>query len=216
MTRIYVHPLPIRIWHWVNAVGFVGLILTGLQIRYRAFDVLSLKTVIDVHNVIGFALIVNYGVWLVYYLFSDRITVYHTELSPRTHYRNMMRQIAYYGYGLFKGQPNPHHISVYRKFNALQSLTYQVVMILLVPLAFYTGVVLWDLQRFAGTVDLLGGPRVVSILHVALFVAFVAFLFVHVYLTTLGHTAGAHIKAMLVGYEEVEDEPESTEVAKPS
>jgi thiosulfate reductase cytochrome b subunit len=209
MTRLYVHPLPIRLWHWVNAVGFVAMILTGLQIRYRLFDALPLKVVIDVHNYIGFALIANYCVWLVYYLFSDRITVYLPELSPRTQYRKMMRQLAYYGYGLFKGQPNPHHISVYRKFNALQSVTYQIVMILLVPLMFYTGLVLWDLQRFAGTVDLLGGPRVVSTLHVALFVGFVAFLLVHVYLTTLGHSAGEHMKAMLTGYEEVDDAPEA-------
>jgi thiosulfate reductase cytochrome b subunit len=209
MTRLYVHPLPIRVWHWVNAVGFVALILTGLQIRYRIFDALPLKATIDVHNKIGFALIVNYGVWLVYYLFSDRISVYLPELSPRTQYRNMLRQIVYYGYGLFKGQPNPHHVSVYRKFNAIQSLTYQIVMIMLVPLMFATGLVLWDLERFAGTVNLLGGPRVVSTLHVALFVGFVMFLFVHVYLTTLGRSAGEHIKAMLTGYEEVENAPEA-------
>lgn len=207
MTRIYVHPLTVRIWHWVNAVGFVAMILTGLQIRYRVLEALPLKAVIDGHNMIGFALIVNYGVWLVYYLFSDRITVYHPELSPRTQYRNMLRQILYYGYGLFKGQPNPHHVSAYRKFNALQSLTYQIVMILLVPLMLYSGVVLWDLTRFAGTVDLLGGPRAVNTLHVGLFIGFVAFLCVHVYLTTLGRTAGAHVRAMLTGYEEVEDTP---------
>lgn len=211
MTRLYVHPLPIRVWHWVNAAGFVAMILTGLQIRYRALDALPLRAVIDIHNKLGFALIVNYGVWLVYYLFSDRIKVYIPELSPRTQFRNMTRQMAYYGYGMFKGEPNPHHISIYGKFNPLQAVTYQIVMILLVPLMFYTGLVLWDLQRFAGTVNLLGGPRVVSTLHVALFVGFFVFLLVHVYLTTLGHSAGAHMKAMLTGYEEVEDAPEAAQ-----
>jgi thiosulfate reductase cytochrome b subunit len=34
----------------------------------------------------------------------------------------------------------------------------------------------------------------------------VFFLFIHVYLATLGHTRTAHFKAMLTGYEEVEDE----------
>ena len=204
MTRLYVHPLPVRVWHWVNAFGFVALILTGLQIRYRVFDALSLKAVIDVHNRIGFLLIANYGIWLVYYLFSDRICVYHPELSPRAQYRAMLRQLVYYGYGLFKGRPNPHHVGIYRKFNPLQSMTYQIVMILLVPLVLFSGVVLWDLQRFAGTVNLLGGPRVVSSLHVALCGVFVVFLFVHVYLTTLGRTAAEHVKAMLTGYEEVE------------
>jgi len=34
MERLYVNPLPVRIWHWMNAIGFVLLIVTGLQIRY--------------------------------------------------------------------------------------------------------------------------------------------------------------------------------------
>jgi thiosulfate reductase cytochrome b subunit len=34
MTRTYVHPLPVRLWHWINAFGFVLMILTGIQIRY--------------------------------------------------------------------------------------------------------------------------------------------------------------------------------------
>ena len=37
-TKIYVHPLPVRIWHWTNALGFVALILTGVQIRYVGPD----------------------------------------------------------------------------------------------------------------------------------------------------------------------------------
>ena len=34
MHKLYINPLPVRIWHWTNAVGFCLLILTGLQIRY--------------------------------------------------------------------------------------------------------------------------------------------------------------------------------------
>ena len=34
MQKLYINPLPVRIWHWTNAVGFTLLILTGLQIRY--------------------------------------------------------------------------------------------------------------------------------------------------------------------------------------
>ena len=31
--KVYLHPLPVRLWHWLNALGFVLLILTGAQIR---------------------------------------------------------------------------------------------------------------------------------------------------------------------------------------
>jgi thiosulfate reductase cytochrome b subunit len=200
------HPLPVRIWHWTNAIGFVLLILTGLQIRYAdAVAVMGFKTAVNLHNMVGLVLVINYFVWLAFYLFSDKIVVYHPELSPSKYFRHALSQIAYYGYGIFKGQPNPHHGTEYRKFNALQSITYQIIMILLVPIQFYTGVVLWDLNRFAGTVELLGGVRVVDTVHVALFVFFVGFIFVHVYLATLGRTAGEHLKGMLTGYEDVDE-----------
>jgi len=74
-----------------------------------------------------------------------------------------------------------------------------------VPVQFYTGLLLWDLNRFAGTVDFLGGVRVVDTIHVALFIVFTGFICVHVYLATLGKNASEHIKGMLTGYEEVEE-----------
>lgn len=207
MARIYVHPLPVRIWHWINAFGFVTLILSGLQIRYIGLvDVVSFHTAVVVHNWIGFVLIANFFVWLLFYLFSDKITVYHPDLSPTRQFRRSIRQMWYYGYGIFKGAPNPHHISVYQKFNAMQGMTYQVIMLLLVPLQFYTGVLLWDVERFSGMIEMLGGVRVVDTAHVLIFVFFLGFIFVHPYLASLGHTRTAHFKAMITGYEEVHDD----------
>ena len=211
MPRLYVHPLPVRLWHWTNALGFILLILTGLQIRYAdALGLMSFASAVRTHNWVGGVLILNYFVWLLFYLFTDKIRVYHPELNPAKYFRGSLRQLWYYGYGIFKGQPNPHHLSVYRKFNPLQSMTYQIVMILLVPIQFYTGVLLWDVKRFQGTIDLFGGVRVVDTVHVALFIFFIAFIFIHPYLASLGHPASAHFKAMVTGYEEVEEEPDST------
>ena len=208
MPRIYVHPLPVRIWHWVNALGVVVLIITGFQIRYIGLiDLLSFRAAVVLHNWTGFLLIGNFFVWLLFYLLSDKIKVYHPELSPAKHFRASFRQLWYYGYGIFKGEPNPHHVSVYHKFNAMQSMAYQVVMLLLVPLQFYTGVLLWDVKRFAGMIDALGGVRVVDTAHVLIFIFFVAFIFIHPYLASLGHTRTAHYQAMFTGYEDVEEEP---------
>jgi len=206
MLRIYVHPLPVRIWHWTNAFGFIALILTGIQIRYvDLIGLMSFKAAVSVHNAVGWLLICNFFLWLGFYLFTDKIRVYHPELSPLKHFRDSFRQAQYYGYGIFKGDPNPHHLSAYHKFNALQSMTYQVIMQLLVPLQFVTGVLLWDLKRFAGAVEFFGGVRVVDTVHVLLFIFFTAFIFAHPYLASLGHTPGAHFKAMITGYEEVEE-----------
>lgn len=207
MTKLYINPLPVRIWHWVNALGFVLLIATGLQLRYTgAVQVLAFKTAVQVHNWIGFVLIANFFIWLGFYLFTDKIKVYHPELSPAKHFKQTFRQMQFYGYGIFRGDPNPHQVSAYRKFNPLQSVMYQIVMMLVVPLQFYTGVLLWDVARFSSQVQMLGGLRVVDTLHVLCFIFFSGFIIVHVYLCTLGHTPLAHFKAMFTGYEEVEEE----------
>ena len=60
MQRIYVHPLPVRIWHWINAFGFVAMIITGFQIRYiGSIDLMSFRTAVVLHDWIGFVLIGN-------------------------------------------------------------------------------------------------------------------------------------------------------------
>jgi thiosulfate reductase cytochrome b subunit len=208
MKRIYINPLPVRIWHWTNAVGFVLLILTGLQIRYLgAVQVIPFVTAVQLHNTIGFVLIGNFLVWLCFHLFTDKIRVYHPELSPRRHFGRTFLQMRYYGYGIFRGEPNPHHASALAKFNPLQSVMYQIVMMVLVPLQFYTGVLMWDVARFSGQVDALGGVRVVDTVHVLLFIFFCGFIVMHVYLSSLGHTPSAHFKAMLTGYEDAEEAP---------
>lgn len=208
MQRLYINPLPVRIWHWTNAIGFVLLIATGLQIRYVGqVDIVPFRDAVQWHNWIGFVLIGNFFIWLLFYLFSDKIKVYHPELSPARYFRDSFRQMRFYGYGIFRGDPNPHHVSAYRKFNPLQSMMYQIIMMLIVPVQFATGVLLWDIGRFASLVDALGGVRVVDTVHVLIFIFFSGFIIVHVYLASLGHTPLAHFKAMLTGWEEVDAPP---------
>lgn len=208
MKKLYVHPLPVRIWHWTNAIGFILLILSGLQIRFAdAVQVVSFKMAVNLHNAVGFVLIANFFVWLGFYLMTDKIKVYHPELSPAKYFRESYKQLFYYGYGIFRGDPNPHHVSAYHKFNPLQSMTYQLIMMIFVPIQFFTGLLLWDIARFDSVVQLLGGVRVIDTIHVLLFIFFTGFIFlIHPYLATLGHTTFAHIKAMITGYEEVEEE----------
>ena len=205
MDKLYINPLPVRVWHWTNALGFLLLIATGLQLRYiDLLEVLSFGSAVNLHNAVGMVLSANFFLWLGFYLFSDKIRVYHPNLNAREYFRDSFRQMRFYGWGIFRGEPNPHHPNAYRKFNPLQSMMYQIIMMMLVPIQFVTGWLLWDVTRFAPTIELLGGVRVVDTIHVLLFIFFCGFLVVHVYLATLGHTPLAHIKAMFTGYEEVE------------
>lgn len=206
MTRIYLHPMPVRLWHWLNALCFAVLIVTGGQIRYRGIiDLMSFRRAVDIHNIAGFALIGLFLVWGAYYAGTGRIGIYLPDLHLGRYVKSMWTQARYYGYGIFVGEPNPFHATPDRKFNAMQQLSYFSIMFGMMPLQAATGVLLWDLDRFGPVIDAVGGIKTVSSLHLLLTICFVAFLFVHVYLTTLGHTPLAHITAMFTGYEEEPD-----------
>ncbi len=206
MKKIYLHPLPIRIWHWINAISFLVLIVTGLQIRYREFlGLMKFGTAVDIHNQVGFVLIFNFFIWLVYYIVTGKIRIYIPPLNIRKFVTGCVRQARYYGYGLFLGEQNPHHSTADNKFNPMQQMAYLAIMMLLIPLQLGSGLLLWDVKAFEGWINMFGGIKIVDTMHVLLFLFFTSFLFVHVYLATLGHTVTAHIKAMFTGYEEIEE-----------
>lgn len=207
MNKIFLHPLLVRIWHWVNAVGFIVLIITGIQIRYRELaNFGTFKTAVEIHNFFGFMVILDYLLWLAYYVLSGKIRMY-IPLNLKKFFTGALKQARYYGYGLFIGEENPHHATADNKFNPLQQAAYFMIMLLLMPLQFISGVLLWDIKMFAGWINLLGGLKMVDMVHVAVFFFLTAFLFVHVYLTTLGTTPLEHIKAMFTGFEEIEEHP---------
>jgi Ni/Fe-hydrogenase b-type cytochrome subunit len=206
MKRVYLHALPVRIWHWLNAICFFVLIITGAQIRYRGImNMMSFQTAVSVHNFFGFLLIGTFLLWAVYYVVSGRLKVYIPDLNIVRFISAALKQAVYYGYGIFVGNPNPHHATPDNKFNPMQQVAYFSIMFFLLPAQIVTGLLLWDIDRFAAFIDLLGGIKVLGGVHLFLTLFFTAFLFVHVYLTTLGHTPLEHINAMFTGYEE---EPE--------
>lgn len=198
---VYVHPGPVRVWHWINAAGFIMLVLTGLQIRFaEIFKLFTLEDAIQIHNYVGFVVIANYGLWVSYYFGTMKIKIYFP--NPRTFLPDCIRQIKYYGGGIFSGEPNPHVMTPENKFNALQQKAYIGLMFIFLPAQMITGLFLWRVKRFESYIDILGGIKIVSSIHVLLFFFFLTFMFVHTYLATLGHTPLAHFKAMFTGYEE--------------
>jgi thiosulfate reductase cytochrome b subunit len=198
---IYIHPAPVRVWHWINAFGFILLILTGFQIRYaEMLHLMPLEDAITLHNYVGFLVIADYFIWLVYYIGSGRVKIYIPD--PRYLLSLAVQQIKYYGYGVFVGKPNPHVMTPENKFNALQQQAYLAIMFVLLPAQMISGLFLWKVKGYGEYINLLGGIKVIDTIHVLLFFFFTSFLFIHCYLATLGHTPLAHFKAMFTGYEE--------------
>jgi thiosulfate reductase cytochrome b subunit len=205
-SELYINPLPVRIWHWINALGFVLLVLSGAQLRYMdLLQLMSFEAAVKLHNWVGFAVIGNYFIWLGFYLFSDRISNYHPVLDAKAFISKYFLQLRYYAYGIFRGERNPHHVQPYDKFNPVQRMTYQLIMLVAVPVQFITGLMMWNVKGFREWIELLGGIRVVDTIHVLLFIFFVFFILVHAYMGALGQKPSTHFKEMFTGYEEPED-----------
>lgn len=203
---IYLTPMPVRIWHWINALGIVTLCITGIQIRFPEYVNIfgTYKAAIRLHNTAGITVSIFYAVWLGYYLIvkGNLFKLY----VPNTYDLKMgiFRQVLFYFYYFFKGGASPHHASPDDKFNPMQKVAYMGLMLALMPLVIATGILILNVAPLREWIILLGGIKILVSAHFLIACCFFAFLFVHVYLATMGHTPLAHFKPMWDGWEEVE------------
>jgi thiosulfate reductase cytochrome b subunit len=113
--------------------------------------------------------------------------------------------VRYYILGIFKNAPNPFHKSTVKKHNPLQRLAYLALLAFVSPIIwgsgiFYLSYAYWQDWGIDAWLSLEG----VALMHTVGAFMMLTFFFVHVYLTTTGHTPLAHIKTMITGWEEEE------------
>ena len=205
---VYMTPMPVRIWHWLNAFGIVTLCVTGLQIRFPDYINIfgAYKAAIRLHNTAGTVVSISYMLWLVYYLVVARslMKLFVPSLEDLT--SGIFRQAYFYFLTYFLGKPNPHHSTPDHKFNPMQKATYLMIMLVLLPLVVFSGALMMYVAPLRELLLLLGGIKMLVWTHFLLACCFTAFLCVHVYLATLGHTPLSHFKPMWNGWEEEEIE----------
>lgn len=201
---IYLTPMPVRIWHWLNAFGIVTLCITGIQIRFPDYVNFfgSYKAAIRLHNTAGVVVSVSYMLWLIYYLFIAKSLIKLYVPTIEDIKSGVFRQAYYYLLTYFLGMPSPHHTSPDSKFNPMQKTAYLIIMLVLLPLVIVSGVLLMYIAPFREIFLLIGGIKMLVSAHFLIACCFTAFLFVHIYLATLGHTPFAHFKPMWHGWEE--------------
>ena len=205
--RIYLQPIPVRIWHWINAFGIITLIVSGAQIRFPESVTMlgSYKNAILIHNTAGLIVSISFSLWFFYYKMVkntlDKLYIPNEEDLKH----GLLRQLLYYCFWYFLGKPSPHHATPEEKFNPMQKSAYLAVMFVLMPLVGLTGILLMNVTPLRVLILMWGGIKIIVGLHFLLGCSLIAFLFTHVYLSTLGATPLAYIKPMVFGWE---DEPE--------
>ena len=201
--QVYMYDVYERLWHWVQTAAILLLLFTGLIIhKPDLFGIFSFAYVVQVHNILAALLIINAGLSLFYHLASGEIKQFIPR--PRGFFDEAFRQAIYYLRGIFRREPHPFEKTRARKLNPLQQITYVMVLNVLLPAQILTGALMWGAQRWPATAEAMGGLSWLGPLHSLVAWTFAAFIILHVYLTTTGPTPAAGIKAMMLGWEDVE------------
>lgn len=206
MKRIYFHSLSVRIWHWLNAVTVILLLLTGFLFRMPdAAFLLSRNTALSMHRWSGLAMTALWAFWLIHGLASGILRRHYA--IRRTDLGDAVVQIKFYLISIFRGEENPFHPTPDAKFNPLQKYAYYCMMGVFAPVMILTGLLYINAFSVCGHSLSVTTVKVMDVVHVLGLYVFAIFLIIHVYMAMLGVTALSHIKAMIVGYEEETDGP---------
>jgi thiosulfate reductase cytochrome b subunit len=202
MKQVYIYDKFNRIWHWAQAFLIIFLAVTGFEI-HGSFDFFGFETAVRWHNVAAIALIILVAMAIFWHFTTGTWKHYVPSL------KNMKEQISFYSVGIFKNAPHPVKKTELSKLNPLQRWVYFGLKILVIPVMIISGI-LYMLYRYPqkGTMMSLGTDSLetIAIFHTAGAFALVAFIIMHIYLISTGHTVTSNLKAMITGYEDLEEE----------
>jgi len=204
MQKVYIYKKFERFWHWTQAALIFFLAVTGFEV-HGSFSFLGYEQAVESHRIAAWMLLILIAFSIFWHFTTGEWRQYIPTFSK------LQAQIRYYTVGIFKGEPHPTRKSVRKKLNPLQALTYLGFKLVMAPLLVITGIV----YMFYRTIDANNMVivsdiplEVVAFLHTLGAYLIIMFAIVHVYMTTTGHTPTSNIRAMLTGYEDLEDESE--------
>ncbi|MHB8170282.1 MAG: Ni/Fe-hydrogenase, b-type cytochrome subunit [Thermincolia bacterium] len=171
MAKPLDHPFPQRIFHGVNFVSIVLLVITGFYINKPFVDGV-MNGMRYLHFLAMFVVVANLTV-RIYYAFLGKYKDAGDFAVRSKDWRNLLPTLKYY---LFLG-PYPAN----SKYNPMQKLTYLMYLPLLLFQAF-TGLIMYRPELFDGLIKMMGGMASVRGYHYVLMWVFIAYVIVHVYM----------------------------------
>jgi thiosulfate reductase cytochrome b subunit len=207
MKTVYIYKSFERFWHWAQAFLIIFLAITGFEV-HSSYSFFGYENAVIFHRFAAYALMIL----IVFAIFWHFTTGEWKQYIPTTDF--LKAQVEYYLLGIFKDAPHPTRKTVLSKLNPLQRLTYLGLKLIMIPIVVVSGM-FYIFYRYPQGDRIMGlnieSLETVAIIHTAGAFLLIAFVVVHIYLTTTGHTPLANLKAMMTGYEEIEDDDESSE-----
>lgn len=201
-NKLYLYPGLIRIWHFLNALLIILLIISGLSMQYSdpLKPFIRFDLAVSLHNLAGLALIFNYLLFIIGNTISKNGRHYRIHLQGLR--GRLVAQFRYYTYGLFKKEPAPFPITKKLKFNPIQQVTYFITMYVLMPLLFLTGLPMMFSGAFIRQLLGPGALFVTDILHIVVGFLLSLFLVIHLYFCTIGAKPLSNFRSIITGFHE--------------
>ena len=202
MRKIYIYKRFERFWHWMQALLVFFLALTGFEI-HSSYQLFGFEQAVAFHNFAAWAFIIL----IIFTIFWHFTTGEWKQYIPTLNF--LKAQLNYYILGIFKGAPHPTKKTVYNKFNPLQRLIYLGLKVFGIPVMVISGLLFLFYRYPQGgeiKVIYIEGLEIVALIHTLGAFVLIAFVIAHIYLTTTGHTPLTAIKAMISGWEELDDD----------
>ena len=212
IKREYIYHGFERFWHWAQAFLIIMLGVTGFEI-HGSIHFFGFRQAVELHNMFAYAFI---GL-IAFAIFWHLTTGAWKQYIPTV--KNLRAYIEYYATGIFKGAPHPVREHDLSKLNPLQKLVYAGFKVVGIPVMLTTGL-LYMFYRYPHRYEVfslnLDGLNIIAALHMLGAFALASFLIAHLYLITTGTKITSNLKAMITGYEEIEDKTDmDDEVEKP-
>jgi thiosulfate reductase cytochrome b subunit len=199
--RLYLYPVWIRLWHLINALLCLVLIITGLNIQFSdPANFVQFKGAVSVHNICGLLLILNYIVFFLGNIFTKNGLYY--VITVKGFPGRLLRQFQYYTAGIFRKEKPPFPVTEDEKFNPLQQASYVILMYAAIPFVILSGLGLLYPDVTANSIFGLSGLDLTDLVHLAAGFTVTIIMCIHVYFCTIGKTALSNFKSMINGYHE--------------
>jgi len=199
---LYLYPVIIRIWHFLNAVLIIVLILSGVSMQYSdpAQPFLRFDIAVTIHNISGIVLTINYLFFIIGNTISGNSKQYRIRLEGLR--SRLIRQFRYYTFEIFENKEAPFPVTKKSKFNPIQQVTYFLVMFIFMPIIFISGLSLLYSGVFIRQLFGVKAFFYTDILHMIVGFFLSIFLIIHLYFCTIGTNPLKNFKSIVTGYHE--------------
>lgn len=205
---MYLYPKWLRLWHLINAVSVIILIITGLKIRYSGDAALTASEAssgaVTWHNISAIILTIGYLTFVIGNILTENGKYY--RIKGKDFMKNVMKQFRYYSHGMFRNEKPPFPVTGEQKFNPLQKLSYVLAMYVAMPLLIISGTGMISPESAFGGIFGAKSQVIITMIHIIMGFIISVFLLVHLYTCTLGSTPTSLFRSILSGYRESEEE----------